>query len=492
MEGAKGTLSTCTSEAIAYDILLLTETLSVNSVEIPGFTCFCTKAIKSGKGRPQSGLAIALSKQLRITCNVLHQNNKLLALQIKEFSLIIIVAYFPPKTDLETIYQALTETFQCCQGKARMVLGGDFNCRLDSSERGNSLCEFLINWNLHCVNDIKEVTYEFQYGKSVIDLFFVSKELLEHFNEIKINNSLLTKHKPVSCCFDLKHRQDTAESRKKQMRKFDIEQLNERMKSVQNPHDSNALDTSYDEFAKAIQESATVMHERKSPKWFKRELYILHKQLKAGYRQRHKADSDYFKMKRAFKKLCRKHKMMHEIDRESFIIRKAVSERREFWKILKSKKVLTKVFGITIPVWESYFEGLFKAEGEISDKLLDEQTLGNNDYCFSNWKYTGYLNDPITLEEITDEASKLKAGKAAGPDGITNTTIKLGFHPMQRYVFHLFNLCFAEHNVPRIWKLSYIKPLYKGKGSKAEPSSYRGISLLCCMYKRSKSTEDRD
>ena len=227
MEGAKGTLSTCTSEAIAYDILLLTETLSVNSVEIPGFTCFCTKAIKSGKGRPQSGVAIALNKQLRITCNVLHQNNKLLALQIKEFSLIIIVAYFPPKTDLETKYQALTEAFQCCQGKARMVLGGDFNCRLDSSERGNSPCEFLIIWNLHCVNDIKEVKYEFQYGKSVIDLFFVSKELLEHFNEKKINNSLLTKHKPLSCCFDLKHRQGIAESRKKQMREFDIEQLNE-------------------------------------------------------------------------------------------------------------------------------------------------------------------------------------------------------------------------------------------------------------------------
>ena len=48
---------------------------------------------------------------------------------------------------------------------------------------------------------------------------------------------------------------------------------------------------------------------------------------------------------------------------------------------------------------------------------------------------------------------------------------------MQRYVFHLFNICFAEHNVPRIWKLSDIKPLYKGKGSN------RGISLLCCMYK---------
>ena len=130
------------------------------------------------------------------------------------------------------------------------------------------------------------------------------------------------------------------------MHKLDVEQLNERMKSVQNPHDSNALDTSYDEFAKAIHESATVRPEKKSLKCFRRELYLLHKQLKAGYRQRHEADSDCFKKKRAFKNLCRKHKMMHEIDRESFIIRKAESERRDFWKILKSKKVLAKVSGI--------------------------------------------------------------------------------------------------------------------------------------------------
>ena len=63
-----------------------------------------------------------------------------------------------------------------------------------------------------------------------------------------------------------------------------------------------------------------------------------------------------------------------------------------------------------------------------------------------------YSNDPITLEENTEEDSILKAGKAAGPDGITNTSFKEGFQSMQRYVFHLLNLCFAEQNVPRIWK----------------------------------------
>ena len=58
------------------------------------------------------------------------------------------------------------------------------------------------------------------------------------------------------CCFDLEGRQALAESRKKQVRKFDVEQLNERTKNVQNPHDSNTMDTSYDEFSKVNHEFA--------------------------------------------------------------------------------------------------------------------------------------------------------------------------------------------------------------------------------------------
>ena len=103
-------------------------------------------------------------------------------------------------------------------------------------------------------------------------------------------------------------------------------------------------------------------------------------------------------MKRAFKKLCRKHKMKIEIVRESFLIRKA--EPDSFWKILISKKILSKESGITISTRESYFQGLIKAESEILVKLLDEQTLGNHNYCISSWKSTEYLSALITLEKI--------------------------------------------------------------------------------------------
>ena len=120
--------------------------------------------------------------------------------------------------------------------------------------------------------------------------------------------------------------------------------------------------------------------------------------MKAGYKHRNETDSNYLKMKRAFKKLCRKHKMKIEIVRESFLIRKAESD--SFWKILISKKILSKESGITISTRESYFQGLIKAESEILVKLLDKQTLGNHDYCISNWNSTDHLSALITLEKI--------------------------------------------------------------------------------------------
>ena len=95
-----------------------------------------------------------------------------------------------------------------------MILGRDFNYRLESMERGNSLFEFLISSNLLCINDNKKVMYEYQRGKRVTDFFFVSNELPEHFKETKFTNSLLTKHKQVSCCFGLKSRKDITESKR--------------------------------------------------------------------------------------------------------------------------------------------------------------------------------------------------------------------------------------------------------------------------------------
>ena len=67
--------------------------------------------------------------------------------------------------------------------------------------------------NLHCANDGKKIKLKFHRGKIVIDLCFISKEHLEDFNVTKNINSFLTKQKEISCCFELKGRQDKVECR---------------------------------------------------------------------------------------------------------------------------------------------------------------------------------------------------------------------------------------------------------------------------------------
>ena len=44
-------------------------------------------------------------------------------------------------------------------------------------------------------------------------------------------------------------------------------------------------------------------------------------------------------------------------------------------------------------------------------------------------------------------------------------------------------MCFENGVLPTAWKVSYVKTLYEGKGSKTDANSYRGISLLSCLYK---------
>ena len=116
---------------------------------------------------------------------------------------------------------------------------------------------------------------------------------------------------------------------------------------------------------------------------------------------------------------------------------------------------------------------------------FDEQTLGNHDYCFSNLKCTGYLNDPITLEEITEEALKLKTDKAAGPDGIVNTSIKLGFQQMQRYVFHLTSALRSRMH-PEFGSYHILNHFRKAKGAKQNqvPTGALACYDACTSYSR--------
>ena len=55
------------------------------------------------------------------------------------------------------------------------------------------------------------------------------------------------------------------------------------------------------------------------------------------------------------------------------------------------------------------------------------KVLGSHGYSSTNWEYCSSLDTQITMIKITEYFSKLKNGKAGGPDGITNECIKKSF-----------------------------------------------------------------
>lgn len=90
---------------------------------------------------------------------------------------------------------------------------------------------------------------------------------------------------------------------------------------------------------------------------------------------------------------------------------------------------------------------------------------------------------PIILAtEVEHALNSISKGKAPGPDGITNDTLKAGGEPLWRRVADLFNDILNTEQIPQQWRESRTVLLHK-KGDTEELKNYRPISLLSALYK---------
>ena len=89
---------------------------------------------------------------------------------------------------------------------------------------------------------------------------------------------------------------------------------------------------------------------------------------------------------------------------------------------------------------------------------------------------------PTTTDEIENEISKLKPGKATGPYSISVDILKLLKSFLSTPLKILFNNSFLSGNVPNALKLPNVIPVFK-KGSQTSLSNYRPISLLSIFHK---------
>jgi len=74
--------------------------------------------------------------------------------------------------------------------------------------------------------------------------------------------------------------------------------------------------------------------------------------------------------------------------------------------------------------------------------------------------------------------SKLKNGRAAGPDGIPPELLKGAVGPVAEALHALFIKVWRSGRIPTDWKDGILIALYTGKDAKAECGIYRPITLL--------------
>ena len=80
-------------------------------------------------------------------------------------------------------------------------------------------------------------------------------------------------------------------------------------------------------------------------------------------------------------------------------------------------------------------------------------------------------------------ASNLSSSTATGPDKIAYPMLKQLPRSSMDFLLHIFNLSWALHSFPSIWKTSSIISIHKMEKSLDSPTSFRPIYLTSCISK---------
>ena len=154
------------------------------------------------------------------------------------------------------------------------------------------------------------------------------------------------------------------------------------------------------------------------------------------------------------------------------------------WKLLNNEVGREKV-PVTIPKLKV---GNFDHTGKNSCEVLASEFSKTKSFCPSpgsshtsnNEKFT---SPPFELKEVhcseTESLlAKLDSAKSSGVENIPTSVFKKFSNTLSAPLTKLFNRSLSESEFPTMLKKALVTPLYKGKGKKCDPNSYRPISIL--------------
>lgn len=458
--------------ALQGDIIVLTETFSLDSPRVKGYYSHHVSALQGQTGRPSGGISCLVKPWLTPT-EVIHKTKNLLGVRTKVG--VILCTYFPPESSSFEIIDSLSSALYKIENEPT-ILAGDFNCRIDiKSNKTEAVKTFLEQEGLLLHNDHRLPTYVSHNGTSVIDLVF-SNSKVRILKQQVLRSSMLTgvrKHLPVlsSLKTTWKTMQRRQNNQARLTRTLNIDSLKQAayttnqyvLRELRNGQLDNAARLIEDTIKEAIEPIGNF--DRKSKPWFDAQCYAERKYVldclhKTGSSNINQEELQKYNSARRKYKETLKEKERNYIDMK---YRKIAEEAEANPFAAQRPRQPHFNNNIEIETWEQHFSS-----------TLNCRNLGTNIKIVAK-------NDPnyppITEEEVAEIILESKKKKAPGPDGIANEHLKSSLEQMNTLWTKLFNKCLERGDIPKCWRYSKIKILYKGKGSTEDPNSYRGIAL---------------
>ena len=147
---------------------------------------------------------------------------------------------------------------------------------------------------------------------------------------------------------------------------------------------------------------------------------------------------------------------------------------KQFWDLINKFNQQKQECPVSLVDFLNHFEKLNHENPNSSDSF-DPREIKHS--------INSFINEDITLDEVSSARNHLKSKKACGVDNILNEFIRHCPMSVLEIICKFFNVVLNTGLVPNAWNIGIIIPLYKNKGSVRDPNNYRGITLLSSLGK---------
>ncbi len=546
VRGAKGKIRSMESllQTEKIQIALITETMFNNkeAYNIKGYKWIG----KNRTNKKGGGIGILISNQLTgctSEANDIEENPNLettwIKLETRPKNIYIGVFYGPqennPKDQNEQMYRTLETQIKQLQTKGEVIIGGDFNAKLEvtsekgkqkQSKNGSLLKRTLDNTNL------TPISLEADHGhwtrvnrsnpeeKSIIDYICTTEEvaknkgitIIDEEGHLRIKGKNETDHNTIITTIKIYNKRKpeyiekwntgTKETWKKYNEKIQDKYQRKLFKTQNYKQMEKAILTTMEETVGKTKIRTDKVKKIRNDEIDQLRTKMKEEKVKFGEackeqntpENKLQALNEYCRAQRDLRTAIEKQEEITTEARINRLIEKAKTDPNVIWQTRKRNRTNNELEydtvteeGITLTDPEETrnyiadrYEELYQARPgtpayeEWTNKINEKvQEIKNTHNKDENTQGS----EPITMKELNKTIMKLRRRKSVGPDNIPNEAFIEADQKTRAIYLEAINHIHTEEEVPETWLEGNIKRLYKGKGVKGKCSNERGITL---------------